>query len=180
MKWYSISWRGVSVWYYWTSVYVYLNIHHLIWCIMSSNFLHETSKIQAKHTLASVVNRISLMYVFEWLWGWSRGCCHDNCSQWPTGHYIDTISYQGVMLSTVIVELSHVVALTHSTIQYSVTALKAASFSGHHKVVELLLSAGANPDLQDKVRTGQDSGVHGTWVMEGCIPCILWNQEPLT
>ena len=73
---------------------------------------------------------------------------------------IDTISYQGVLLSTVIVEPSHVVTLTHSTIQDGWTALKSASNNGHHKVVELLLGAGANPDLQDKVRTGQNSGVH--------------------
>ena len=67
---------------------------------------------------------------------------------------IDTISYQGVLLSTVIVEPSHVVTLTHSTIQNGWTALKAASFKGHHKeVVELLLDAGAKPDIQDKVRT---------------------------
>ena len=46
------------------------------------------------------------------------------------------------------------------TIQDGWTALKQASFKGHHKVVELLLGAGANPDLQDKVRTGWDSGVH--------------------
>ena len=49
-------------------------------------------------------------------------------------------------------------ALTHSTIQDGRTALQAASNKGHHKVVELLLLAGANPDLQDKVRTEQDSG----------------------
>ena len=73
---------------------------------------------------------------------------------------IDTISYQGVLLSTVIVEPSHVVTLTHSTIQNGWTALKLASNNGHHKVVELLLGAGANPDLQDKVRTGQNKGVH--------------------
>ena len=68
---------------------------------------------------------------------------------------IDTMSHQGELLSTVIVEPSHVVTLTHSTIQDGWTALKRASFKGHHKVVELLLGAGANPDLQDKVRTGQ-------------------------
>ena len=66
---------------------------------------------------------------------------------------IDTISYQGVLLSTVIVEPSHVVAHTHSTIQDGWTALKTASSNGHHKVVELLLDAGANTDLQNKVRT---------------------------
>ena len=29
-------------------------------------------------------------------------------------------------------------------------------------MVELLLGAGANPDLQDKVRTGRESGVYST------------------
>ena len=66
---------------------------------------------------------------------------------------IDTISYQGVLLSTVTVEPSHVVTLTHSTVQNGVTALGESSAKGHHKVVELLLGAGAIPDLQDKVRT---------------------------
>ena len=65
---------------------------------------------------------------------------------------IDTISYQDVLLSTVIVEPSHAVTLTHSTIQNGWTALREGSIRGHHKVVELLLGAGANPDLQDKVR----------------------------
>ena len=49
-----------------------------------------------------------------------------------------------------------------STTQDGQTALTAASFYGHYKVVELLLGAGANPDLQDKVRTGRDSGVYST------------------
>ena len=44
------------------------------------------------------------------------------------------------------------VALTHSTIQDGVTALEGASIKGHHKVVEVLLGARANPDLQDEVR----------------------------
>ena len=39
------------------------------------------------------------------------------------------------------------------TIQDGYTALTTASFNGHHKMVELLLGAGANPDLQVKVRT---------------------------
>ena len=64
---------------------------------------------------------------------------------------IDTVSYQGVLLSTVSVEPSR--CSSHSTIQNGWTALKSASFNGHHKVVELLLGAVANPDLQDKVRT---------------------------
>ena len=39
-----------------------------------------------------------------------------------------------------------------SPIQDGWTALKVASFKGHQRVVELLLEAGANPDLQNKVR----------------------------
>ena len=49
---------------------------------------------------------------------------------------------------------------SRSTIQDGQTALEAASVEGHHKVVEILLGAGANPDLQDKVMTIQNSGVH--------------------
>ena len=96
----------------------------------------------------------------------------------------DTISYQGVLLSTVIVESSHVVALTHSTIQDGWTALKQASNKGHHKVVKLLLGAGANPDLQDKVRIGQYSGVHvnlinGRWyVLHPMKPGAIVNLLP--
>ena len=41
-----------------------------------------------------------------------------------------------------------------SFMQNGWTALKRASFNGHHKVVELLLRAGANPDLQSEVRMG--------------------------
>ena len=39
------------------------------------------------------------------------------------------------------------------TVQNGSTALKQASFVGYHKVVELLLGAGANPDIQNKVKT---------------------------
>ena len=48
---------------------------------------------------------------------------------------------------------SCIVTIIHFTIQIGQTALTIASSEGHHKVVELLLGAGANPDLQDKVRT---------------------------
>ena len=37
------------------------------------------------------------------------------------------------------------------TIQDGQTALEQACIKGHHNVVEILLGAGANPDLQDKV-----------------------------
>ena len=46
-----------------------------------------------------------------------------------------------------------VVTIVHFIIQDGSTALRASSYKGHHKVVELLLGAKANPDLQDKVRT---------------------------
>ena len=38
-----------------------------------------------------------------------------------------------------------------SPIQNGCTALTQASFNGHQKVVELLLRAGENPNLQDEV-----------------------------
>ena len=41
--------------------------------------------------------------------------------------------------------------ITYPTIQDGQTALVQASIKGHHNVVEFLLGAGANPDLQDKV-----------------------------
>ena len=59
------------------------------------------------------------------------------------------------------------------TIQNGGTALRIASFRGHHKVVELLLGAEANPDLQDKVRTQQDSGVHSNLGNVDGTLCIL-------
>ena len=46
---------------------------------------------------------------------------------------------------------SHVDIITYPTIQDGQTALGQASIRGHHNVVEFLLGAGANPDLQDKV-----------------------------
>ena len=73
---------------------------------------------------------------------------------------------------------------TDSTIQNGWTALKSASYKGHHKVVEVLLGAGANPDLQNKVRTGQDSGVHvnlnnGRWyVLHPVKPGTIVNLPP--
>ena len=41
----------------------------------------------------------------------------------------------------------------HLVKQTGSTALGRASFNGHHEVVECLLIAGANPDIQDEVRT---------------------------
>ena len=46
---------------------------------------------------------------------------------------------------------THVNIITFPTIQDGQTALEQASIKGHHNVVEFLLGAGANPDLQDKV-----------------------------
>ena len=66
---------------------------------------------------------------------------------------IDAISYQGVLLSIVLEPFC--VSNSHSTMQDGWTSLHQATFNGHHRVVELLLGAGANPDLQDMVRTGQ-------------------------
>ena len=59
------------------------------------------------------------------------------------------------------------------TTQNGRTALTPASFYAHYKVIELLLGAGANPDLQDKVRTGKDSGVYSTLNNVDGICCIL-------
>ena len=65
----------------------------------------------------------------------------------------DTNLNSGELSQAIILKLSHVVTITHLTIQDGQTPLRTASSKGHHKVVELLLGAGANPDLQDKVRT---------------------------
>lgn len=40
----------------------------------------------------------------------------------------------------------------NSVTQNGSTALQQASFNGHYQVVDLLLKAGANPDVQDEVR----------------------------
>ena len=62
------------------------------------------------------------------------------------------------------------------------TALEEASFKGHQKVVELLLRAGANPDLQDKVSTGQDSCIHANLNSECGSPASCetrsWSETP--
>ena len=90
-------------------------------------------------------------------------------------------------MSTVILEPSHVhvVTLTHSTTQDGWTALQQASINGHHKVVEFLLEVGANPDLQDKVRTGQDYCLHGVnlsngrwYVLHPVKPRAMHNKPP--
>ena len=80
----------------------------------------------------------------------------------------------GVALTKKIVfSLSHVVTITNFSIQDGHTALRTASFNGHHKVVELLLGGGANPDLQDKVKRGWDSGVHSDLSNFNDTSCIL-------
>ena len=53
-----------------------------------------------------------------------------------------------------VTSLFHVGIFPHLVIQNGLTALERASFNGHHEVVECLLRAGANPDIQDEVRTG--------------------------
>ena len=49
---------------------------------------------------------------------------------------------------------SHVIVtvLSHSVPQYGSTALMCASYSGHTDVVQLLLSSGAQVDLQEMVK----------------------------
>ena len=76
------------------------------------------------------------------------------------GWYWSTIALQllynhlssGGVLSNRCTRAMHFVWL-HSTLQDGLTALHVASFKGHHKVVELLLGAWANPNLRDKVKT---------------------------
>ena len=51
-----------------------------------------------------------------------------------------------------IVSLLILTVLSHSVPQSGMTALMEASNSGHTDVVQLLLSSGAQVDLQDKVR----------------------------
>ena len=54
-----------------------------------------------------------------------------------------------------------VVKITHFT-THGGTSLIISSFHSHHKVVEFLIGAEANPDQQDRVRTGRDSGVYSS------------------
>ena len=84
---------------------------------------------------------------------------------------IDTMLYQDVLLSA---EPSHVVALTHSTVQNGWTALEQASIRGHHLIVEVLLGAGANPNLQNRVSTGQNR-IHALIllsILSTCLACF--------
>ena len=60
----------------------------------------------------------------------------------------------------------------HSTLQDGLTALHVASFKGHQEVVEVLLRAWANPNLRDKVKTVQSSGVHTKLSNEYGIYCM--------
>ena len=69
-----------------------------------------------------------------------------------------------------VAELSHVLTIMNSAVQDGETALERASIHGHQKVVELLLGAGANPDLHDKVKVEH---VHanlsnGKWCHTAC------------
>ena len=105
------------------------------------------------------------MYVFES----TTTCCDAGVEVVPTtvandlattGHYCLVTAVQMLCHTKVyccqLLKPSHVVALTHSTVQNGWTALEQASISGHNKVVEVLLGAGANPNLQNKVSTGQN------------------------
>ena len=47
-----------------------------------STSLHVTHNCDTSHV------SISCVWVHHcMLWGWCGGCCHGNCSKWPTGHY---------------------------------------------------------------------------------------------
>ena len=84
------------------------------------------------------------------------GCCPNKYSNLCTGHlllsYFNRVKY--TLPSNGYCAATHVVTITRSTIQNGWTALQQASIKGHQKVVEVLLRAGANPDIQDKVRGG--------------------------
>ena len=43
---------------------------------------------------------------------------------------------------------------SHLLMQNGWTVLQRASLNGHHKIVKLLLTAGANPDVKDEVTMG--------------------------
>ena len=78
-------------------------------------------------------------------------CFHYNYSKLCTGHLLLCSFNENISISycaAISCDYYHL-----STIQNGVTALQQASNEGRQKVVELLLVAGANPDLQNKVRT---------------------------
>ena len=85
------------------------------------------------------------------------GCCPNKYTK-LSGHlllsYFNGVKY--ALPSNGYCAATHVVTITRSTIQNGWTALKQASRKNHQKVVEVLLRVGANPDLQNKVRTGWD------------------------
>ena len=62
-------------------------------------------------------------------------------------------------------ELFYVLTIMDSAVQDGETALQRASREGHQKVVELLLEAGANPDLQDKVRVEHVHANLSAWML---------------
>lgn len=55
-------------------------------------------------------------------------------------------------------DVCHVV--TDSVMQWGETALHCAASEGHPTVVKMLLSAGAQTDIRDKVSSNWDSNVH--------------------
>ena len=122
--------------------------------------------IPVYHVYCTLFELVFLSHVCVWirycmLWGWCENVvmttvANDLKLLLLSYCNIDTISYQGVLIPPVILQSFHVVALTLSTIQDGLTALEQASLRGHHKVVEVLLRAGANPNLQNKVSTGQN------------------------
>lgn len=68
-------------------------------------------------------------------------------------------------------------SFTNSNMQDGETALEQASMKGHQKVVESLLGAGANPDLQDKVRKDRKV-VYLQIVVLMLLHFHLWKLKP--